>query len=286
MLNRNEIFETLTKIGFAIILLIVIMIITLGIDLDFNRLLILDYWAQVISQLIITMIIFNMVTTSHFRTKTRNEKGRFFIAYATNRLRIKEIENNQLYDKLSEAVTKENQELYIKKCNDLIHKVSLRVNYNEIIDNINNLANLFERYKIYKRRDKKKLNKIAYKVYSGKVKIKKVKEVMFLRDKELYNSQESLITLNVAKDKIKGNINKIITFLSVSMFFQMLTTNYQMVDFWTWFITNMTLFISAISSGFYEAQREIRLRTAMYEERNMFLKRYLNLDQTYIPETK
>ena len=69
--------------------------ITLGIDLDFKRLLMLEYWAQVITQLIITMIIFNMVSNSHYRTKARNEKGRFFIAYATNRIRVKEIEDKK-----------------------------------------------------------------------------------------------------------------------------------------------------------------------------------------------
>lgn len=279
--NKNEVFETLTKIGFAVILLIVVMVITLGIDLDFKRLLSLDYWAQVIVQLIITMIVFNMVATSHLRTKSLNKNGRFFISYATNKLRIEEIENNDLYDKLSEAVEIENKDLYIKKCNDLIHKVSFRLNYNEVIENINNIDCLVEKYKITKKRRIKSLKKVAYKIYSGKVRIKKIKDYMFLRDKELNTTEESMISLNTSKDKLKGNIYKMTTFLIVSMFLQMLTTSFKMVNFWTWLITNLTLFISAIASGFYEANREIRLKTAMYEERNAFLKRKLNINVVY-----
>ncbi len=279
--NKNEILETLAKIGFMVLLLVVVMLITLGIDLDFKRLLSLEYWVQVFMQLIITMIVFNMVATSHLRTKSLNKNGRFFISYATNRLRIEEIEKNSLYDKLTEVVELENQEIYIKKCNDMLHKISFRLNYNEVIDNINDIDSLTEKYKINKNHRKKQLIKVANKIFSGKVRIVKIKDDMFLRDRELNTTEKSLIGLNTAKDKFKGNIYKMSTFLIVSMLLQIITYTYVQVDFWTWFITNLTLFVSAIVSGFYEANREIRLKTAMYEERNAFLKRRLSINVVY-----
>lgn len=275
MKHKNEIFETLSKIVYACLLLIVMIIITLGIELDFKKLLDWHYWVQVGTQLMVVMTVFNMVTTFHVKTKSTNENGRFYKAWYANKAHIEKIENNNLYDALTKAVEDENESIYIKECNNLLHSISYRLNYNQIIENIDDLSVLVEKYKIKKRRYKRRLNRIALKIYSGKVKSKKLKDDIFLRDKELNFKDDSLIALNTAKDKVKGNMIKMSTFLILSMFIQMLSTNFQTVNFWSWLITNLTLFISAVSSGFYEANREVRLRTAMYEERNAFLKRRL-----------
>ena len=281
--NKNEIFETLSKIALMILLFIALMIITLGIELDFSKLLTLSYWATVATQLAFVMIVFNLVTTSHSRTKARNENGRFYLAYATNMLRIKEIEENNRYDDLSEAVKMENEENYKRKCNEKIHSITSRFGYDEIMKNIDNLDNLFLSCKI-NGKQAKRLKKIVDKVIAGSYCYTQIKDIMFLRDKELVPHDKSMIAFNVAGDKIKGNTKRIITFLVPTIILNIIAYHYSSIDFWTWFLTNSTLCISAVVSGLYEAQREIRLRTAMYEERNAFLKRRLNINTVYKTE--
>jgi hypothetical protein len=278
--KKNEILETLIKLAFIALLFVVVMLVSLGVELDFTRLADVDYWVQVSLKLVFTMIVFNMVCTSHVRTKSRNENSRFFLAYATNNMKIKEIQNNDLYDALTDAVKLENEDLYIKKCTSKLRNVSMRLTYEEVLENIDNLPELANKYKIVGKHYKK-LEKVAYKVVSGKYHIKEVKDTMFLRDNELNYKDDSLITFSVVKDKVGGNISKVIIFMVVSMFLQILIYQFYMPDFWTWFITNLTLFIGAVVSGFFEANREIRLKTAMYEERNAFLKRRLNINVVY-----
>ena len=280
MLNKHEIFETLSKIALIVFLFILIMLISLGIELDFRKLYQLSFWITVGTQLAYVMIVFNMVASAHIRTKSRNKDGRFFIAYATNRLRIKEIEDNKRYDDLSEAVNKENEELYKQKCNDKIHAITSRFGYNEIVENINDLDNLCEKYRITGR-NAKRLKKVACKVISGSYHFTRIKDKMFLKDKELCTNNKSMIAFNVAQDKLKGNSARIITFLIITILFNVMGYTYNSVDFWSWLMTNLIILISAIVTGFYEGYREISLRTAMYEERNSFLKKYLNLDVVY-----
>ncbi len=280
MINKNEIFETLSKIALTVFLFIAMMLITLGIELDFSKLLTFSYWITVATQLAFVMIVYNLVCTTHGRTKARNIKSRFYIAYATNVLRVKEIENNNLYLPLSEAVEEENEEIYKRKCNEKIHAITSRFGYEEIVKNIDNLDELFETCKI-SNRQAKRLKKVAYKAVSGGYRCVRIKDKMFLKDKELIPHDKSMIALNVANDKLKGNAMRMIMFLVPTIILNVIAYHYTSVDFWTWFVTNLTLCISAVVSGFYEAQREIRSRTAMYEERNAFLKRYLNLDMVY-----
>lgn len=282
-MNKTEIFETLSKIALTAFMFVVIMLISLGIELDFSKLYKVSFWITVGTQLAFVMIVFNMVATSHSRTKSKNKNSRFYSAYATNMLRIKDIEDNKRYDDLTEAVNKENEELYKQKCNDKIHAITSRLGYNEIVENIDNMNHLCEKYRITGR-SAKRLKKVACKVISGSYHFPRIKDKMFLKDKELSSSNKSMIAFNVAGDKFKGNTWRTITFLSITILINVIGYKYNSVDFWTWVITNLTLVISAIVSGFYEGHREIQLRTAMYEERNAFLQKHLDLNIKYETE--
>ena len=272
MFKKNEILETLSKIALIMLFFVLLMFLSLGIDLDFSRLLEPKYWASIGAQLFFVMVTFNTVATSHSRTRARNIKGRFYIAYQTNRLRVREIEDNRLYDALSEAVENANKELYKQKCLSKIHKVSTKIGYQDIIDNYDSFDEYLEKCKI-KGRSAKKLKVIAEKVVAGKYHYRKIKDNMFLCDKELNKTEENLITFSVVKNKFFGNSIKVVAYLFFSTLTQILVYRFVMVNFWSWFISNITLFVGAIVSGFQEANREIRLLTAMYEERNSFLKR-------------
>lgn len=150
----KNIVQSTFQVIFVILAVILVNFVTLGIKQDFTRLSTTEFWVEVSAQLLITMIIFNIARAIDKRQRTHDKSSRFFKAYATNHLRIKEIEKNKLYTELDQAVAKKNQEYLIAKCNKKLHAVCTRVNYEDVVGE-DSIEELILKFKVFKKRENK-----------------------------------------------------------------------------------------------------------------------------------
>lgn len=278
---NKHFFSTAIQILFCIVFSIVVIIISLGIEQDFSKILSITYWIQVVSQLSSTMVIFNIVYSLDINNRMHEKTSRFYNAYATNRLRIKEIESKKLYDELDNAVNIKNYEILVKKCNHLLHKICTRVSYDDIILSEVSIEEIIIKYKVAEKR-KKKFIKLVEKIREGRIKVTHIKSDIFLQDKETsFMKNEDIYDYSNVAYEVKRNVRKGLLFLICSILIAVTSFSFVAPDFWSAILTNFTLFCGATMSGFISSSRSIKQKTALYEKRNQFLHKYLGLTTEY-----
>lgn len=279
----KNITETLSQIFFLTLFAILVILVSLGIEQDFSVVGTVEFWTEVSIRLTITIILFNIIYYMDVRNRLHDTSSRFYKAYVTNRLRVKEIEKQKLYKQLDDAVKEENEELLQDKCNILLHRICTRINY-DIAYSETDIEEIIKEYKVQPKRQKK-LTDLILCIRAGEIKIKQpVKADFFLNDKELAVIKPSSYDYSEVALSIRRNASKIITFTLCSVFIATLSFSLASVDFWTTFVTNFTLFLGAIVSGFSSAYKDVKLKTAIYEKRNRFLLRRLKLEVEYVEE--
>ena len=279
---KKHIFETATKIIFLILFAFVVILISLGIKQDFSRLNTVVFWTETGAQLLATMIIFNIVYSIDLNNRMHDKSSRFFSAYATNIMRIKEIESKKLYDALDSAVDLKNKEILIKKCNLLLHRLCTRVCYEDVITE-EHIEYIINKFRVAKKREKKFI-KLVKKIREGRIKITTVKAETFLQDKEVLFEKYDVYDFNNFFYEFRRNSEKVVTFLICSIITSTLTFSFVSPNFWTALLTNFTLFLGATVSGFMSSAKSIKRKTALYEKRNQFLHKYLDLTNEYKEE--
>lgn len=281
---KKHVFETATKIVFLILFAIVVVMISLGIQQDFSRIKTAEFWIEVSAQLAITIVIFNVVYSIDVDNRMHDKSSRFFKAYATNFMRIKEIEKRKLYDQLDTAVSEKNKEMLIKKCNQLLHRICTRVNYEDVISD-EHIEYIINKFRVAKKREKKFI-KLVNKIREGTIKTTSVRAEMFLQDKEMLFERSDVYDFNNVVFELKRNAGKVITFLLCAVMTSVLSFSFVRANFWAVFASNFTLFLGAMISGFTSSAKNIKLKTALYERRNAFLSKYLDLTVEYTEEQK
>lgn len=209
------------------------------------------------------------------RNRKHDDTGRFFKAYATNRLRRDEISSINLHDELEVAVEKKNQEILIAKCNNKLHKISTRIKYEDVMDD-----KTLEELKITFRISKKqfsKFDRLVVKIRQGRIRAKKINPDIFKQDKELVFESTEVYDYNKTAYALKQNLRKMSVYTVITVIMATISFSFVSADFWTAFITNITLFLSGAISGFTCANKDVSIRTAVYENRNAFLEQYLGL---------
>ena len=279
---KKHIFETTTKILFMFLFGIVVILISLGIKQDFSRLKTTIFWTEMLCQLGSTMVIFNLVYSIDLNNRMHDKSSRFFSAYATNIMRIKEIESNKLYDALDDAVALKNKEILIRRCNSLLHRLCTRVCYEDVITN-EPIEYVINKYRVAKKREKKFTN-LVKKIREGRIKITPIRSEIFLQDKEVLFKKLDVYDFNDFVYELKRNTEKIITFSICSIITATLTFSFVSPNFWSALLTNFTLFLGAMVSGFMSSTKSIKRKTALYEKRNQFLHKYLDLSVEYKEE--
>ncbi len=279
---KKHIVETTSKVIFMFLLGVVVILISLGIKQDFSRIKTSAFWTETGAQLFVTMVIFNIVYSIDLGNRMHDKKSRFFRAYATNTLRRKEIDKNKLGDKLEEAVGLKNKEILIKKCNNLLHRICTRVYYEDVVTE-EPVEDIISRCKVNKKREKKFI-KLVNKIREGRIKITPIKADIFLQDKESIFEKEDVYDYSNFVYESKRNLIKMGVFLGSTVLMATITFSFVSVNFWSAFLTNFTLFIGATVSGFTSASKSIKLKTAIYEKRNQFLHKYLDLSLEYTEE--
>lgn len=280
---KNNYLETLSQILFLGLFSILVILVSLGINQDFTAIGTVEFWTEVSIRLIITIILFNVIYYMDKRNRMHDTESRFYKAFATNRLKVKEIEKNELYSALDKAVEEENEELLEELCNQLIHRYCTRVSYNVAISD-EEISKILEDYKVLPKR-RKKLTDLILKIRAGAIKLKHyVKADYFLNDKELAKIKTAVYDYSELALSIQRNTVKALTFTFCSIFIATISFSLVSVDFWTTFVTNFTLFLGAMVSGFASSYKDIKLKTAIYEKRNRFLLRRLQINIEYIAD--
>lgn len=283
----KNIFETLTQLLFVLLGFIVIIFLYLGVTLDFKQITTALFWVRVSIQLVFTIIIFNMVYAMDKRNKMRNRESRYYVAYATNRLKVKYLEKEKLYDKLEEAVKEENAKRLVSRCNYKLGKICTRIKYEDVMTEESPEV-LCEKYKVLPRKCKRMI-KLIGKIRGGSIKVRELKSKVFLSDKEILRENVEEYDYNVSVYEFKRNSVKTFTFLISTIIAASISYAFVSVNFWAAFINNCTVLLGGAVSGFLDSTRCVKRKTAVYEHRNVFLLRYLNITEEYtppLPETK
>ena len=95
-MRMNNILKSATNIIFALLSLVCLIIVSLGIGLDFSQLKSPAFWLEVFIKWVLTMIMFNIVAEYDSAQRTHDKKGRFYLAFATLKIRIKLIHRRKL----------------------------------------------------------------------------------------------------------------------------------------------------------------------------------------------
>lgn len=284
----KNIGETLLQIVFIVFAFILIMLISLGISWDFTQIKTLEFWVKVGSQTALVTTVFNFVYALDKRNKTHDGQSRFYKAYATNRIKIKIIHQKKLYDDLDNAVEQENLNILIEKCNNKLHKICTRINYEEIIGD-NPIEEIIKEKRISTKRkflifrsDAKRIEILIKKIRGGSIRVKKIKADIFLQDKELgcYEKAKSY-DYNEISEAISRNTSKIISYLIMTIVLASIVFGSYSINFWSVFVTNITLCLSSMVSAFLSSSKTVKHKTSVYEHRNDFLLRYLDIKDEY-----
>ena len=292
---KKNILEVTTQFLFITFMFVVVIIVSLGLTLDFARVKTVSFWVETTLQFLMSMTVFDTVFGLSKRNKIHDTTGRFYKAYATNRLRIRHLEKNKMYKELDEACQKENNERVIKKCNDKLYKLCSRLCYDDIMEDkpINEIIEFYkvaeDKYVFFQKlRNKLKRNKferLAKKIRNGNIRVKPVKSVSFLLDCENCAVSNDNCDINVFLENLSRNTKKSFTFLLSSFVIAIIGFSFYSPNFLKTLLTNITLVLSACVSGFRYANNSVKYHTALYENRNSFLHKYLDLTIEYKDES-
>lgn len=293
MKNKNTL-KTAIEFSFLFIIFIFCLLIRLGISQDVSELGTGTFWIESGSQFLLVMTTFNVVFNMDKTNNKHDISSRFYKAYATNRLRIKEIERNKRFDELDAAIEKKNAEMLEDKCNIILHRLCTRIDYKDVMEEIElengekqfakTIDELLDECRCFPKR-KKKLAKRIKKIRSGSVRIHKIKAKMFLRDKELIFIKRHNYDFNVVFEDAKYNLLRASRSILLVIVFGTISFSFAGSRLLETIFSNTFLMFSAILSGFSSSKKEIKKETAVYETRNAFLSKYLNIDVEYVEET-
>ena len=277
---KNNYVHTISELVFIVLGFFLVILISLGISLDFSRIKTAIFWVEVLGQFGLTMVTFNFVYYLDRKNRMHNKESRFYNAWATNRLRVTKIENDKLYEQLDQAVEEENLLRLKKKCNNKLYKLCSRVDYDEVTDLTKTPEAICKEYRVVEKYQKKMI-KLIDNIRGGRVKVKKITAQVFLIDKELHLSRGDEYDFNNATVELERNGAKAVTFFACSILSASVLFSLAMPNFWISLFKNATFIFGAIISGFSSSIKNIKLRTSIYERRNVFLQRYLNLTEKY-----
>ena len=278
----RSIFETLLQLLLVLAAFVLSCLISLGTTYDLSQISTVGFWLESASSAVIMLITYNLVYSMDQNNRARNVKSRYYLAFQTNKIRMNRIHSEKLYDELDRAIKEENKERYINKCNSLIHNITARIAYDDLMNCEDSKAvNILADKYLLNDKQKKKLQRLYLHIRSGKIKIKEVVAERLLQDKELTNIEIDLLDYSEKSVEIKRNVKKIISFVIITMFFSIIDPGLGTVPFWKAFVKNITMFSSSSVSGFISSRGKTNFKTRIYENRNAFFERRLGLSDKF-----
>lgn len=280
---KKPIVQIVVQLVFMIVAGVVSMLVAMGLEFHFDQLSSPEYWGRVLANLVASQIIYNTVFAMDQRNRRADRSGNYYRTLATNQIKLKIIEVEKRTDELDKAVKEENRERYEKACTSLLHTVTGRISFIDIDPDLvtkEYAADLAEKYKLTKRRARH-LRKVLYRIARGRVRFNEITVEEILKDEELEKVGSVDVHVNYKWMAFKRNAIKVITFLIFSVLMASIGYSFQRPDFFAVFLTNMSLFVAAAASGIMQSYSHARFRAAVFEERNKFLSRRMNIMDEY-----
>lgn len=220
----NNILKSAANLIFALLALIFVIIVSLGVGLDFSQLKTAAFWLEVFIKWVLTMVIFNIVAEYDSTQRAHNKKGRFYLAFATLSIRIKLIHRGKRYDELTAALQKKNDDRLKELWTKRIHKACTHLCYDDIFLNSMPAEELAQKVRLTNKRKIKRLAKLCDQIRSGAefkyfrlFPYKPIKEEYFLKDNELSKISTDEFAYSHGKATFQRNISKSFSFLLVSI---------------------------------------------------------------------
>ena len=283
MKNKNT-FNTIITVAFVLLAFILLVLLSAGIRLEFDRLADGEYWANIIIRLAIMLLLYNVIFVFDLQKSKAEQGTAHYLAVGTKQLRVNRIKRENMFDRLGEAVEAENDERYRTTCTNLINKACLRLRYEDLpaekADLNKWLADTKERLYLGDR-DLKRVKKVVLKILNGKVRYEKLTADDILDMLGEANVHSDAITFQSAVIVRRQNFIKALTFLAgvVAM------TVFRYYPTWTDFIfdviINATLLVGATYSAIINSKSFLKRKTSVVENQNIFLSKRMGLTDEY-----
>lgn len=275
--------RVLAQGAFILLALVFVIIYTLGFTFDWTKLREPGFWVEVAVRLGATMAIYNAMFSIDSSTRRLATSGRYYEVLATNRIRVDRIYRENLFGALDEAVKAENEERKKRAVNRVLRRVSSRLSYEDVIDQP--AEKLDEICKAYLLTDKQKakLKKTLRKIYSGGVKYEAITADDLLIDKEHDKDRRESLKVDLGAFVLKQNIIKAVMFVLTTIAMSAISRAETNLDLVYVIISNAVLVGGACASAIAMSYNYLKLRTSVFERRNIFLSKRLGLTDELRP---
>lgn len=267
---------------FGLLAFVFIIIASLGINIDFNRLTTTAFWLETGLKWVLTIVIYNATFEYDTQTRIHDKQSRFYLAFSTLKTRTKLIHNHKLYNTLDNAIKQKNQQLLEELWTYKLHKICTNLSYSDIYDNTKTVEEIAEEIRLHNKYKIKRLSHLMSLIRSGATPrhYKPLKEDYFLKDNELAKISINRFDYDSSKQFFKRNSDKTLLFLITSMLTAIITYSFYAPNFWATLVANLITLFFSIVAGFKASIKDIKLRTNVYENRNDFLERYCGIQAT------
>ncbi len=283
-MKKNNTFNTIVTVAFVLLAFVLLILMSAGISLEFDRLKDWNYWLNIFIRLAIMLLLYNVIFTFDLQKRKCEPNTAHYFAVATKQLRINRIKRENLFAELGKAVGEENEERYANECTRRLHKVSVRVDYNDLpkeqCDLSKWLAEMQEQYLI-KDKDLKRLERVVLKILNGKVKIRKLTadDILDMLGDDNEKSNAIIFRSNVLI-RYQNLIKAAMFLLGVTAM-----TVFRWHPSWTDIvfdiIINSTLLIGATYSAIINAKSFLKRKTVVFNNQNILLAKRMGLTEEY-----
>jgi hypothetical protein len=283
MKNKNT-FNTIVTVAFVLLAFVLLILMSAGISLEFDRLADVNYWINILIRLVVMMLLYNVIFTFDLQQRKNEPNTAHYIAVATKQLRINRIKRENLFAELGKAVDAENEERYATECTRRLHKVSVRVNFEDLpkepCDISKWLTEMQEKYLINEK-DLKRLENVALKILNGKVKIRKLTadDILDMLGDDNEKNNAIIFCSNVLI-RYQNLIKAAMFLLGVTAM-----TVFRWHPSWTDIvfdvIINSTLLIGATYSAIINSKFFLKRKTIVFNNQNTLLAKRMYLTEEY-----
>lgn len=283
-MKRNNTFNTIVTVAFVLLAFVLLILMSAGISLEFDRLGEWNYWLNIFVRLAIMLLLYNVIFTFDLQKRKCEPNTAHYLAVATKQMRVNKIRRERLFAQLGEAVELENKERYSNLCTSLINKVCVRLSYEDLPQEKCDLDDWLKEKQeelFLEDKDLIKIKRVALKILNGKVKYDKFKPNDILDMGGDGNIKNDAITFHSSNVIRKQNIIKASMFLLGVIAMTVFRYHPAWTDVVFDIIINSTLLVGATYSAILNSKVYLKRKTTVYEVQNDFLANRMGLVEEY-----
>ena len=287
----KDLTKTISQVLFIIIGFVFIVLITSGFSFNSQELKSLEFWGEVVIKEVVLLVFFNIIYDIDRRNRTENETSAFHKQMCTRQLRVKEIYDKKMFNELRQAVKDENKQRLNDEITRRLHKVTVRVSADDLPGE-NEKTTLGEWIVSMKNKYQlngkivEKLEKVAGKIFEGKIKVYFITEDDILLDYDQeYARKRKKMSFNKKGMKVGQTAIKGASFLVSAVVMTCVTFAPVPLDaLWQSLLMNVMLLLSAFISGIASSAESVAAQTDIIKRQNLFLNGRMGLTKIYKQE--